>query len=233
MRKTLLDICKSVCGELSLTVPVNVVSSTDLLTTQVYYLVQAACDELIQYHDWQALTKVAEIPLTGTETYQLPSDVQRIIPGSFTYTNGTVLAATAISGSVSPGSYQNLVNPVAAVSANYLTFQQAGDVLKVYPSSLNGGTMKFVYISNKCIFDGTVYKDSFSQDSDVCLFDSRLVVALVKLKVLQAKGLDSTFAVNDFNFLLEVNKQRDVPAPVLSLDAAVAPVARDLPYTVM
>lgn len=235
MRKTLLDVAKSVCGELSFQIPVAVMSSTDLLFSQVRFLVSAAAEELLAEHDWQMLQRVAEIPLTGASEYIIPTDCDRIIPGTFTYSSAGVLASTHVQGSVSPTTFQNLVNPTSSTSTNYLTFQIFGDKLKVYPSTLSGGTLKFVYISNKYIQDssGTEWKSDFTQDGDIPIFNSRLLIAATKLKLLQVKGLDTTAATVDFNTALELQKQRDVPAPILSFDTGSSPAARPLPYTVI
>lgn len=218
MRKTLLDVAKSVCGELSFQTPVALTSSNDLLFQQVRFLISAACEELLAETDWQSLQKIGSITLTGAASYALPTDMDRILPGTFTYTSATgQLSTTDVQGSVSPTTFQNLANTIAT---NTIQLQIVGDRLFVYPSTLTTGTIKFVYVSGNFISDssGVEWKSSFTQDSDIPVFNSRLVVAATKLKLLQAKGLDTTAATVDYNTALELSKKRDVPAPVLSLD---------------
>lgn len=217
MRKTLLDVAKSVCGELSFQVPVALMSSNDLLFQQVRYLAAAACEELLYETDWQSLQKTGSITLTGAESYALPTDMDRIIPGTFTYTVGGQLQTTDVQGSVSAQTFNNLGN---TVSMNTIQLQIVGDRLFIYPSTLASGAIKFSYVSANFISDssGTEWKSVFTQDSDIPVFNSRLVVAATKLKLLQTKGLDTTAATVDYNIALELAKKRDVPAPLLSFD---------------
>lgn len=217
MRKTLLDVAKSVCGELSFQVPVALMSSNDLLFQQVKYLISAACEELLYETDWQSLQKIGSITLTGAESYPLPADMDRIIPGTFTYTVGGQLQTTDVQGSVSAQTFNNLGNTVAM---NTIQLQIVGDRLFVYPSTLAAGVIKFSYVSSNFISDssGTELKNTFTQDSDIPVFNSRLVVAATKLKLLQTKGLDTTATTVDYNIALELAKKRDVPAPILSFD---------------
>ncbi len=232
MRKTLLDISKQVCGELSFQVPTNLMTSSDLLFQQVRFLISSACEELLSEHDWQCLKKVHTIELTGAESYTLPTDLDRILPGTFTYTSGMV-AGSDVSGSVSDMTFQNLVNPTTATTSNYLTFQVYGDRLHIYPSTTTGGQLRFVYITNNIIQEnaGDFWKNTFTQDADIPMFSSRLVVAFTKMKLLQAKGLDTSAATQEFNTQLELAKQRDVPAPIISFDGE--DTKRQLPYKVV
>lgn len=222
MRRSLLDICKSVCGELSFQVPPAVLSSIDLLTQQIRYLTSAACEELLESHDWNSLLKTASISLTGLSEYSIPDDVVRIIPGSFSYSSSST-ATNSISGSVSPQTMNTLTVPTGVIGMNQITFQQIGGKLKIFPTNLTGGVLKFTYLSSKYIVNsgGTEYKDTFTQDSDVPLFNARLVIAAVKLKVLQTKGLDTNAVTQDFNYLLELAKGTDVPAPILDIATGI------------
>jgi hypothetical protein len=234
MRRSLLDICKNVCGELSFQIPPTVLSSTDLLTQQIRYLTSAACEELLEAHDWNSLLKVASIPLTGVSEYVIPDDVVRIIPGSFSYSSSST-ATNSVAGSVSPQTMNTLTVPTGVLGLNQVTFQQIGGKLKIFPTNLTGGTLKFTYLSSKYIINsgGTEYKDTFSQDSDIPLFSSRLVTAAVKLKVLQTKGLDTNAVTQDFNYLLELAKQTDVPAPILDIANGIPDPITPLTYQVL
>ena len=215
MRRTLLEIVKSVCGELGFSIPNSVAASNDLFFVRTKYIVQSACEEILSLHNWQSLIKSGTITLTGAESYSLPSDVDRILTDSFTHYVGTELDYQNVTGSVTPQTFNKLP---AQVSSN-ITFTIRGGKIFVYPTS-STGTLKFDYISSSYIQNssGVEYKNIFTQDDDIPLFDSRLIIATSKVKLLESLGLDTTAASFDFNSYIELAKSRDVPASVMTLD---------------
>ena len=219
MKKTVLDIAKSVMGELSFTVPQSLLSSSDALNQQVKFLIIGACEELILAHDWEFLQKEFSIVLDGSEFYTLPTDLDRIISGSFYVEN----QVRTVVGSQTPAEFNQIKNS-AAGGAN-IHVRVVGNRLQVYPTSATG-TMKFVYISNNYIMNsaGTEFKNGFEQDSDIPMFYSRLIVAFTKLKLLQTKGLDTVAATVDFNDILDFAKNKDVPAPIAFFGKQEIPV---------
>ena len=222
MKKSLLEICKQVAGELSFSVPPAVLSSSDVLTQQIRYLVQNAAEELLLVHDWQALLKVGSISLTGLTEYTLPDDVSRILPNSFNVSNS---ASINLVGSTSPQYFQKITTPNGVLnSVNQITFQVFGNKIKIYPAT-SGGTLTFIYVSTNFISNsaGTVSRASFQEDGDFPIFDSRLLTNLVKMKLLSTKGLDNSASTMDYNQLVDIVKAMDTPAPILSLQQSSTP----------
>ena len=64
--------------------------------------------------------------------------------------------------------------------------------------------------------DGTV-KNSFTADTDTCIYPDRLMVNATKLKYFEAKGFDTTAMMRNYLTELEAAKALDMSSANLSL----------------
>ena len=80
-------------------------------------------------------------------------------------------------------------------------------------------TFNLEYVSTYYVKDGStgLPKADFTQDSDICIFDHRVVIYGVKLKWRESLGLDTTANLSDYKRALEFAKGSDQPAPRLNL----------------
>jgi len=95
------------------------------------------------------------------------------------------------------------------------------DKLCINPSPPNGETLAFEYISNGWVIgaDGT-RKEKVTADTDTFVFSNSLMTTGLKAQWKAAKGLDPSFDLAEFRWLLENEKATDKSAPVLSLAPA-------------
>jgi hypothetical protein len=86
----------------------------------------------------------------------------------------------------------------------------------------SGLTFTYQYMSNCAVqsyLDPNACTAFITNDQDSPLFDYWLLVRLLKLKMWQAKGLDTTSLVNDFARLMDAFTGQDHGAPVLALSS--------------
>ncbi len=95
------------------------------------------------------------------------------------------------------------------------------DKLCINPSPPNGETLAFEYISKGWVIgsDGT-RKEKVTSDTDTFVFGDSLMVTGLKSQWKASKGLDPSFDLAEFRWLLENEKSTDKSAPVLSLAPA-------------
>jgi hypothetical protein len=88
------------------------------------------------------------------------------------------------------------------------------------PSPPDNQTLSFEYISDGWVegVDG-VAKTEVTQDTDTFIFSDSLLITGLKAQWLVAKGLDASFSLGEFRYLLEQEKSTNKSAPVLSTGA--------------
>lgn len=213
--KTLLDTVRAVTGEIGFSQPESVASSGVLTDIQLKYLTIAACDELLEAHDWQHLLKRGTFVVqTGVSLYDLPDDFQRFV--------NTTLFVDTEEGDGQSTTYRWLRMP-----GGEKTYRLIGNQIELFESeSYVGQTVAFNYISNFYVLDGGggIPKAEFSLDSDKTVFHPRLLISFVKLKLLQTKNLDTRAAAQDFNSFLEAAQGADTPSRVLTMDGEITTI---------
>lgn len=220
--KTLLETIKSTTGELGFVQPAVVTSSLELTAIQLRYLTIAACDELLEAHNWQDLIYTHSITTNGGGTYTLPTDFQRMV----NMTAWNVTTSTELSGA------SNSAHCNEYVENNDVTqFRIIGSQFKL-AHDISGQTITFSYISNKYVLDGGTHlpKAEFSLDSDTTIFHARLLINFLKLKFLQVKGLNTASAVEDYNAILRSAIGNDSPSPSVTTRAPASDASFEVEY---
>lgn len=93
-----------------------------------------------------------------------------------------------------------------------------GDYFQIWPGFSFAENLGFEYRSKGWAraADGTA-KNSFTLDTDTCIYPDRLMVLGCKLKYLEVKGFDTTAVFRDYTRELETDIAQNVSAPNLSL----------------
>ena len=92
-----------------------------------------------------------------------------------------------------------------------------GDYFQIWPGFSTNEYLGFEYRSRGWAraADGSV-KNSFTLDSDTCIYPDRVMVLTTKLKYFQAKGFDTTALYRDYLTELETSMAQDTSAANLS-----------------
>lgn len=214
-QKSILSIIQTVASEFNLPQPSIVVSSTDPNVLKLLAFARAVNDDLLAEHDWQELqTRHTFTTVDGTATYAFPTDIKRWISGTFFDTTNR----WELVGPLSPRQWEWLLT-WNTESGPFERLRIYNNLIHLYPTPDAAYTMVAEYISSFPVFDGSTGepKADYTQDSDVCRFDHRLVVYGIKLKWLASIGQDTTAALSDYKRSLEFAKGSDMPAPRISL----------------
>ncbi len=99
---TLLQIVDTICGELGLTQPSQVVASSDLQTKQLYNLVNREGWNLQQTHDWTDLQALNVINITAAITTTGNLSASSAVITGIPSTAGIVANTWVVSGSAIP-----------------------------------------------------------------------------------------------------------------------------------
>ncbi len=92
-----------------------------------------------------------------------------------------------------------------------------GDYFQIWPGVSTAENLSFEYRSKAWARSAAgVPKNSFTADSDTCIFPDRVMVLNTKLKYFQAKGFDTTALFRDFYTELETAISQDTSAANLS-----------------
>jgi hypothetical protein len=100
-----------------------------------------------------------------------------------------------------------------------------GDYFQIWPGMSNSEYLGFEYRSKGWArnLGGTV-KNSFTVDTDTCIYPDRVMVLMTKLKYFQAKGFDTTALYRDYLTELETCIAQDTSSANLSFAPAPASV---------
>lgn len=218
MEGTVLSIIQQTCTELGLPKPNEAVASNDATVMQLVALLNTAGYELSRSHEWQFLDRIGVVTtVAGQDEYDLPNDWSRSINQTLW---SSTLELTPVTGPLSPQLWQALKNGSLG-SGIFQSYRIRGNKLIVDPVPGNDGEVyNFEYISDGWIQkfdDPDAYLSEITNDQDMPLFDKYLLVKYLKLKLWQAKGLNTNAYQVDFARMYDALTSTDKDAPVLSL----------------
>lgn len=212
-----LQIARQAASELGLTPPLELVTSPEQTSIQLLALLNAAGNELVSYYDWEFLLKKHVVTTeAGKSAYPRPADYARQINQTVWDKSNRRPAA----GPLSPQSWQILTNATTTMGP-FVRYRVAGRNTEFLPvPSKDGLEYNYQYISNGWVQD-YAFPDKFGafavHDLDVIQFDFWVMVKFLKLKLWQAKGLDTTSLMADFSRAFDAATGQDHGAPVLNL----------------
>lgn len=208
-----INLAASECG---LTAVSDPYSSTDPAFIQLTNLLTSAGREMLGLHTWQKLMKTHTFLTDGSTEIALPSDFGYMID----QTHWDQDNRRPLGGPLSPQDWTYLIGGNIAIGVIYVSFRVADGVMKLLPdpTPLNH-TIFYEYVSKNWVLDkdGVTEKDSPSDPNDVILYESSLIVKFLKLRFLEAKGFDTTAAMNQFTSVFMQWTGKDMSAPVLSM----------------
>ena len=225
---TALQVAKQAAIELGLSAPTELVTTLEATGIQLLGLLNATGNELVQYYDWEYLLKTYSFTSIANESkYSAPDDYARMV-------NQTLWDKSMrrpAYGPMSPQSWQVLTNAVTNAGP-FSRYRIAGGKVEILPVPGDAShEFNFQYISNGWVnsyLDPAAYGAFIQNDNDVLLFDFWLMVKFLKLKVWQAKGLDTTNLNADFTRAFDACTGQDRGAPVLNLSRT-----RNTPFLTM
>jgi hypothetical protein len=210
---TALQIIQQTAAELGLPVPSSAVTSKETTATQLLALLNTAGYELSHSFEWQQLVRKATITTSIDSEYDLPTDFNKMI-------NQTIWSSDSlqpIEGPLSPQRWELRTEGTLGTSP-FLGFRIAGNKLVLSPAPVAGGEITFEYISNGWVnsyLDPTVYTQYVLNDKDVPQFDFILMVKFLKVKMWNAKGLDSTALESEFRLFYDMMTSQNKSSPIL------------------
>lgn len=218
IRATANDILNQVGVEIGLD-PVNdPFSATDATYRQMKYLINTAGEELCQLYPWEFLRKEGEIIVDAADSgqYDLPDD--------FLYLqNQTMWNRTnrrPVMGPLSPQDWQLLKGWDSTGELTYVSYRLTEDKLQLWPEPPADGTqINYEYISRNWVLDsttGNTYIDKCKVGADRPQLNRTLLGRMLKVKILEAKGFDTTKAQADLNQAFQAMISRNQSAPILN-----------------
>jgi hypothetical protein len=147
--------------------------------------------------------------------FDLPADWQRQIP----QTEWNRTQRWELLGPKSSQEWQTFKSGIVSAGPRQ-RFRILQNQLCLNPSPPDNQTLSFEYISNGWVegVDG-VGKVEITADTDTFIFSDSLLITGLKSQWMVAKGLDATFSLGEFRWLLEQEKATNKSAPMLSVGA--------------
>jgi hypothetical protein len=147
--------------------------------------------------------------------FDLPSDWQRQVP----QTEWNRTQRWELLGPKSAQEWQTFKSGIVSAGPRQ-RFRILQNQLCLNPSPPDNQTLSFEYISNGWVegADG-VGKVEVTADTDTFIFSDSLLITGLKSQWMVAKGLDASFSLGEFRYLLEQEKSTNKSAPVLSTGA--------------
>jgi len=214
-QKTLLQIAQTITNQIGLPTPQAVLSASDQNMVKLLAVIKSVCEDLLLEFDWQVLQRRYTFSTTsGVDNYAIPSDQERFISFTFFDQNNR----WKMQGPLTPTEWEQIkVSNLAA--SPFQRYRYFGGKLYLYPTP---GTTTFnfnyEYISNAyCASSAGVPQSDLMQDSDIILFDHRMVVYGAKVKWLTSIGMDTVAALAEYNRAVELAKGSDIPGRTLNL----------------
>lgn len=104
-----------------------------------------------------------------------------------------------------------------------------GGYFQIWPPLGATESLAFEYVSKYWVLATaptllTPTKQSFTVDTDTCIFPDALMRSMIRLKYLEAKGLDTTAALRAYNMQLDLAKANDAGSPTLSMAPRISEV---------
>lgn len=226
--------------------PVQDIFTGSVESKQMSVLATVAGRELLALYDWEVLQKEHTIVTQETDTgkYDLPDDFDRIID----ITGWSRDQRVPLPGSVSPQVWQYLKGRNLVSSTIYMVFREVEGQFWVFPQPPDSNvpsplTIAFEYISRGFAIDADTvgdptptYQDEFKKHGDKCLFPPITLEKLVKLRFREARGMDTSAAMQEWQLMISQAMGHDVSSYKINAAGARSPYPyldpwRNLPDT--
>lgn len=187
---SLLSIIQNVARLIAIPVPTAVVASTDPQVQQLLALANEEGQELADDTDqpWDRL--ILEHTFTTTaaqeQTGAVPTDWEAFIPNTF-FNRTTMLE---VCGPITPQQWQAIMAQ-PQLNRVFLAYRMRDSAFLITPEPTAGETIAYEYVTKNWVLSASdERKDSFTADTDTCVFPEKLIRLGVRWRFLKAKGLD-------------------------------------------
>ena len=211
MRATALKIIQTDSAETGLPIPTTL-ASTDAGTVQLVALLNSAGYESCIYYPWEFLQEKQVIVGDGvSESFPLPIDYLYQIDN----TGNAINQPNTLFGPITPQVWS--FNESFLINDLTLMFQIRDNKMQFSPAAPAGVTYQWYYVRHTWVQDAVSgNKSNITKDDDIPWFDWMLMVKYIKMKFMNAKGLNSTVTTSEFNNLWNSLIGKDTGAPVLN-----------------
>lgn len=213
------DILNQVAAEIGITPVADPYGSQDDVFVQMRYLLNTAGVELVTAYPWELLNREASITTMNGDSgvYDLPDDFYYMIDQTGWERSQNV----PLFGPLSAQDWQYLLGRDLVNSTIYASFRLKEGKFNLFPQPPPENLdIKYEYISKNWVSDTTTNpateKDEVTQGSDVPQFDKTLLARYLRVKILSAKGFDTSDAKEDFAQLFGFHTGLDKGAEVLN-----------------
>jgi hypothetical protein len=199
----------------------NIPSTAGLDTT--YQVVGNGISNACYIESVDSATQVTvNLPSTGTYTgatitfekvkYDLPSDYESAVPR----TMWDLSKHWEMLGPESPQQWEWLLSGFIATGPR-IRWRLLGKYFQIWPGVSTNELLGYEYRSKGWAESNTgVVKNSFTADTDTCIYPDRLMVLATKLKYFEAKGFDTTAMYRNYIEDFEIVRAQDMSAANLS-----------------
>lgn len=212
------DIINDAAVEVGLTAVADPFASTDAAFVQLCRLLTTSGRELLGIHQWQKFVSEHSITTDALDTgkYELPTDFLYMID----QTGWTPTNRLPMGGPLSAQDWSFIVGSSWNQYTIYVSFREADGQLWIQPNDPVPDDIEitFEYITNNWAeTSGGTAINRVTASDDIVYFPPMLIMRLLKLRFLEAKGFDTTAALGQYNTALATWIPKDKSAPVLSM----------------
>jgi hypothetical protein len=199
----------------------NIPSTAGLDTT--YQVVGNGISNAAYIESVDSATQVTiNLPATGTYVgtsitfekvkYDLPTDYESTVPR----THWDKSKHWEMLGPESPQQWEWLLSGFIATGPR-IRWRLLGKYFQIWPGVSTNELLGYEYRSKGWALSSTdVVKNSFTADTDTCIYPDRLMVLATKLKYFEAKGFDTTAMYRNYIEEFEIVRAQDTSAANLS-----------------
>jgi hypothetical protein len=224
---SVLKQCQDALRELGLPVPTSAASADDTTGQQIFGLWNALGQELYEKWMWKELVKsFGFLTEVGRAAYPLPADWA----GAIDQTEWDRTNHWSLIGQATEQQWQTLKSGIVALGPR-LRYRYINDTIEIFPTPTTiGGAftpydLNFEYYASGWVIDvdGNT-KNEATVDNDRAVFQNRLMVNGIKLKLWEIKGFDTSALTKDYDASFNTSMSRNKGAPRLSLSPRVSPI---------
>ena len=199
----------------------NIPSTAGLDTT--YQVVGNGISNACYIESVDSATQVTvNLPATGTYTgatitfqkvkYELPADYSSTVPR----THWDKSKHWEMLGPESPQQWEWLLSGFISTGPR-IRYRLLGKYFQIWPGVSTNELLGYEYRSQGWALSNTgTVKNSFTADTDTCIYPDRLMVLATKLKYFEAKGFDTTAMYRNFLEEFQIVQAQDMSASNLS-----------------
>jgi hypothetical protein len=210
-------ILNRVAVEVGLTPSNDAFADPDQSFQQLGGLLNSAGQELSALWGWELLKKPWNITVTATDVQlnaiPLPTDYASLVDQTGWDKQNNV----PIQGPMSSQEWAFIKERGIATNTIYPVFRLARSNLEMYPMPVEGAQFYFEYISRGWVLATSfTLADEVTAGSEAVLYKPIMMIKFLKVKWLEAKGLDASAARLEFDNVLQSELGKDSGAPRLN-----------------